>query len=120
LNVDRDQQQDQHQLEHWVHWTLLSGLAVSAVLLIAGLIAMLLQGHESASPHESFSAILSAALRCQGPALTTLGLLVLMITPILRVIVLLIGWVLRRDWLFAVVALVVLALLVLSLLLGVG
>ena len=111
---------DRHQLEHWVHWTLLSGLAASAVLLVAGLCAMLVQGYESVSPHESLGKLIRDAVQVRGPALTTLGLLVLMITPILRVIVLLAGWTMRRDWRFAAVALVVLTLLILSLSLGVG
>ena len=111
---------DRHQLEHWVHWTLLSGLAASAVLLVAGLIAMLVQGHESAAPHAPLDTLIRDAVQFRGPALSTLGLLVLMITPILRVVVLLAGWTMRRDWRFAAVALVVLALLILSLSVGVG
>ena len=111
---------DSHQLQHWVHWTLLAGLIVSAVLLTCGVAAMLVQGHEHAPRHESLVTLCREAAGFHGPAITTLGLLVLMITPILRVVVLLVGWTLRRDWAFATVAFVVLALLVLSLSLGVG
>jgi uncharacterized membrane protein len=70
--------------------------------------------------HESLVTLCREAGRFHGPAITTLGLLVLMVTPIMRVVVLLVGWAARRDWLFAAVALVVLALLILSLLLGAG
>lgn len=118
--MDRDLHPAKHQLEHWVHWTLLSGLAVSAVLLVAGLSAMIAQGEESASTQQDLRALISAGWHFQGPALTTLGLLMLMITPILRVVVLLLGWTFTRDWHFAAVALVVFVLLVVSLLLGVG
>ncbi|HVX13402.1 MAG TPA: DUF1634 domain-containing protein [Pirellulales bacterium] len=111
---------DHRELEHWVHWTLLGGLGVSAVLLLMGLIAMLAQGLESASPHEPVGRLVHDALQFRGSAVTTLGLLVLMITPIVRVVVLLVGWAARRDWLFASVALAVLSLLVFSLLHGVG
>ncbi|HWB10723.1 MAG TPA: DUF1634 domain-containing protein [Pirellulales bacterium] len=111
---------DSHWLQHWVHWTLLAGLAASAVLLTCGLAFMVGQGHEHAARHETLGMLCREAARFNGPAITTLGLLVLMITPIMRVIVLLLGWALRRDWLFAAVAFVVLGLLVLSLSLGVG
>jgi uncharacterized membrane protein len=43
-----------------------------------------------------------------------------MVTPILRVVVLLAGWAIDREWRFSAVALTVLALLIASLLLGVG
>lgn len=112
--------EDSRQLQRWVHWTLLAGLSISAALLTCGLAAMLAQGHEHAPRHESLATLCREAAEFQGPAITTLGLLVLMITPIMRVVVLVAGWAVRRDWLFASVALVVLGLLVLSLSLGVG
>jgi uncharacterized membrane protein len=111
---------DQHFLQHWVHRTLLAGLVISSALLICGIVAMLVQGHEQVPRHESLSALLHEAAALNGPAITTLGLLVLMITPMMRVIVLLIGWTLERNTVFATVALVVLGLLILSLSLGVG
>lgn len=111
---------DERQLEHWVHWTLLSGLAVSAVLLIIGMLAALVQENPTSEPRQPLSDLVTAATAFDGQALTTLGLLVLMITPILRVVVLLVGWTWRRDWTFAAVAVVVLALLIVSLSLGVG
>lgn len=112
-------EQHQHRLEHWVHWTLLGGLIVSAVLLVSGMLAMLFEGEISASPHEPLGTLLREAMHFRGPALTVLGLLVLMITPIVRVVVLLVGWALDRQWRFMLVALAVLALLIISLLLGV-
>lgn len=111
---------DRHQLQHWVHRTLLTGLVISALLLIGGVTAMLAQGHEQVPRHDSLSTLLHEVARFNGPAVTTLGLLVLMITPIMRVVVLLLGWTLERNWVFAAVALVVFGLLILSLSLGVG
>jgi uncharacterized membrane protein len=110
----------QHQLEHQVHRTLLGGLVASAVLLVAGTIAMLVQGNATADPLQPLGDLLRRAMHLNGPALTTLGLLVLMITPILRVVVLLAGWAMQRDWVFASVAVTVLILLIVSLSLGVG
>lgn len=111
---------DQRQLEHSVHWTLLAGLAASAVLLVAGILLTLMQGPQTSPPHESLGELLRRSAQLQGQSVTTVGLLVLMITPILRVVVLLVGWTKRRDWIFAAVALAVLALLAVSLMIGVG
>lgn len=108
----------QHRLEHWVHWTLLGGLSVSAVLLVAGILAMLAQGEPAATPHQPLGELVRESTQFKGPALTVLGLLVLMITPILRVVILLLGWTLQREWRFSAVSLVVLVLLIVSLLLG--
>jgi uncharacterized membrane protein len=43
-----------------------------------------------------------------------------MLTPILRVIVLGVGWLLEREWRFAAIAFFVLALLATSMVLGTG
>lgn len=112
------QNTDPHRLDHWVHRTLLVGLTVSGVLLAVGLTTMLLQVHEQAPQYESFPKLLHDSARLNGPAVTTLGLLALMITPIVRVVVLLIGWTVERDWRFAGVALAVFVLLCISLSLG--
>ena len=109
---------DPRRLDHWVHRTLLAGLVVSGVLLATGLAIMLTQGNKEAPQYESFTSLLQDAGQLQGPAVTTLGLLALMITPILRVVVLLGGWTSKRDWRFAGVALTVLVLLCISL--GIG
>ncbi len=55
-----------------------------------------------------------------GVALMELGVLALLFTPILRVVVLGIGWSIERDRRMAGVALVVLVLLAISLVMGVG
>jgi uncharacterized membrane protein len=107
-----------HALEHWVHRVLLAGLSVSAALLMAGLATTLATDQESLARHDSLWALVRAAARLDGQALTVLGLLALMITPILRVIVLAIGWSLERNWRFAAVAFVVLITLAVSMTLG--
>jgi uncharacterized membrane protein len=112
---------DKHPLEHWVHRTLTSGVVVSGVLLILGLVLTLVRGEpRPVGPPPGLRAILRGVLNGEGMALLYLGLLVLIVTPVLRVAVLAIGWlVLGPRWL-AGVALVVLGLLVVGIVLGVG
>lgn len=107
-----------HALEHGVHRVLLGGVTVSAALLLAGLTITLATGRQHIARQDSLLAVVNAAAQFDGAALTVLGLLALMVTPILRVIVLAVGWSLARDWRFAAVALVVLATLAASMTLG--
>lgn len=107
------------KLAHWVHWALTAGIALSAVLLLTGLVVTFWT-HEprpEGVPEAGFE-LLRHALQGHGPAILNLGLLILMLTPALRVYVLAIGWFWERDWVFTAVALCVLALLSTSLFLG--
>lgn len=111
----------EHRLEHWVHWSLLSGLLLSATLLSLGLIICLVSGQpRPLGPPPSVSTILRGVRHSQGVSLIELGLLVLMGTPVLRVAVLALGWLLDREWRFAGVAFTVLGLLAVSVVLGMG
>ena len=51
-------------------------------------------------------------------AFMSLGLIVLLATPAARVLVLLLGYVRRQQWLFAAIALMVLSVLVISVVIG--
>jgi uncharacterized membrane protein len=106
-----------NQLERAVRWTLMSGLTASVLFVLFGwLIALTRQVPEN--PHDT--GILSRAAKGDGPAILELGLVVLMLTPVARVLVLTIGWLWNRDWTFSLIAFCVLALLGLSVILGTG
>jgi uncharacterized membrane protein len=108
------------RLEHWVHRSLLAGLAVSAALMVLGLaLALARGGPRSTAPRPLFDTM-RGALRGEGVDLIDLGLLALIATPALRVTVLAVGWAAQGNRRFAAVALTVLGLLGLSLALGLG
>lgn len=71
----------------------------------------------AAFPHD-LSAVAAGIRAGHGQAIATLGLLFLIGTPILRVAVSIIGFLLQRDFVYALVTAAVLALLVTSFLLG--
>jgi hypothetical protein len=108
-------------LERAVHRSLLGGLLASGLLLVAGLAIVLATGEQrGAGPPPPFATLLAGAAAGRGVAIVDVGLLILMLTPALRVAVLGFGWARARELRFALVAASVLALLVVSVLLGVG
>lgn len=109
------------RLEHWVHWTLLAGVIASGTLGLVGL-TLIFAGSEPRpdGPPPSIAVLFKSALKADGVAITELALLLLMVTPLARVAVLAVGWCLEGNRRFALVALAVLALLAMSLSLGIG
>jgi uncharacterized membrane protein len=108
-------------LARWVHWSLLAGVLISGLLLIVGLVLTLSRNEfRTESLHLHVSMFIRDALAGHGPALLNLGIIVLMLTPICRVLVLCIGWLLERQYRMALVALCVLVLLAVSLVIAVG
>jgi uncharacterized membrane protein len=106
------------RLEHWVHRSLLTGVLLSTLLLVAGLGAHLTVPKPPAVARSSWTALLEPGGTPLGTGLLDAGLAVLMATPLVRVAVLATGWLAARQYRLGSVALVVLALLVLSMLLG--
>lgn len=94
-------------------------LAVAVGLLLWGLSRLLLDGitHEAAraafAELHSPKAILVGALRAEPVPLLCLGIAVLVVTPFLRLLVLIVDFMVQRDWMYvamsAVVGMIVLA-----------
>jgi uncharacterized membrane protein len=109
------------RLSRAVHLSLLGGLLISAALLVLG--ATLALTRQESHPEKgpvSVATIISKAASGDGVAILGVGILILMLTPVSRVVVLAIGWLIGRQWRFGVIALCVLALLLTSLILGTG
>jgi uncharacterized membrane protein len=80
------------RLERQLGWLLITGIALSASCLAAGLVLLVRSPSGSASAH-----LLSA------------GLMILMATPMLRVVVSIVEYVRMREWFFVLTTVVVLA-----------
>jgi|GEM_PF-910746 len=110
-----------YQAERWISLTLRIGVITSALLLSAGLVVEFLRPH-AASPLVDPLAILKAALSRQetppGITLLSAGILILMFTPIVRVIAALGTFILEKDRPFAFVAVIVLTMFMLELLIS--
>ena len=110
--MSTDDNHGTHRLEHWVHWTLLSGL------LRERSVPDRRPGRHPRPPRggpprsDPPRPGPCSADRSDGDVSTLLlelGLLVLMATPVLRVVALAVGWTLAGEYRFALVAFVVLA-----------
>ena len=98
-------------VDHLIHYTLLAGVSVSAILLIAGLLIVLARDTPCPEVAPSLSEILRQAFMGNGVGLIYLGLLLLMITPVARIMMLIYGYARISWWRFALVSLLVLLLL---------
>ena len=109
----------EHQVDHLVHYTLLTGVSVSAILLAAGLLIVLVRGTPRPEVAPPLSEMLHQAFMANGVDLLYLGLLLLMITPVARVMMLVYGYARVGWWRFALVSLLVLSLLGMGFALGI-
>lgn len=108
------------QIDHLVHSTLLAGVSMSAILLMVGLFLVLVRGTPRPEAAPPLSEILRQALMANGVDLIYLGLLLLMITPVVRVMMLIYGYARIGWWRFALISLLVLLLLGMGFALGIA
>jgi uncharacterized membrane protein len=102
-------------LHKQVGWVLRSGLTASVLLLAVGTAICLATGLEEAP------AVTPGPLRGgAGLVLSTLGVLVLALTPAVRVLAVMVIWARERDWRFVGVALAVIATLAAGMAIGKG
>lgn len=101
----------EHQVDHLIHYTLLAGVSMSAILLVVGLFIVLVRDTPRPAVTPPLNEILHLAFMANGVGLLYLGLLLLMITPVARVIMLIYGYARIGWWRFALISLLVLLLL---------
>jgi uncharacterized membrane protein len=130
LPADRDPRM--RRLELSISRLLLVGVIASVALIVVGMVVSFVQHPDylSASgvldsavgpgvtfPHE-FDALLAGLRQLRGEAIVTLGLLILIATPVMRVAISAIAFIQHGDKTYALITAAVLCLLLLSLILG--
>jgi len=120
------QRRSDRQLETIIGYTLRLGVTAAAVLVLAGGVYYLIGNAHMAADYHTFhpaaknvldlSSIVHNALTLSSLGIIQLGLLVLVATPILRVILSVVAFALERDALYTVVTSIVLVVLLYSLL----
>lgn len=115
------------RLEDLLAKIMLYGVLIAAVVMLAGgVVYLALHAHARPVDH-IFSgepadlrhpvAMFRDALRGSDPAIIQIGVLLLLLNPVVRVAFAGAGYAMRRDWLYAIVSTVVLAVLLYSFLL---
>lgn len=115
-------------VQRFVGRTLQLGVLLAAFVVLTGAVVVLVQHGGAAADYRTFrpgpeslrsvTGILRAALALDGRAIVQLGLLLLIATPVARVVLTLVAFVLQRDRMFVVVTGIVLALLMYGLAFG--
>ena len=113
------------RLENLIGQLLRAGVLLSAALVFAGGVAFLLQHPHGRVDYRSFTSgggdirtvagVVHSAFALQSRGIIQFGLLVLIATPVARVLMAVIGFALERDRMYVVVSLIVLAVLLASL-----
>jgi len=107
-------------LSRAVESTLAWGFRVGAALLAVGLALAAWRREPLGVEVDPFAAVIPAVLAGEAAAIVELAVLWLMATPVLAVVVILVGFLRRRDWRYALISLAVLLVLGVSIGLALG
>jgi uncharacterized membrane protein len=107
-------------LNAYIHKLLTLGLAVSTVTMLVGIALEIFEHTEAPSHIPGFTETLRRLTALQASGFLALGLLVLIMTPILRVAGSFIAFLYEHDWRFAGMTFLVLIILFLSVIFGRG
>ncbi|MBK9715036.1 MAG: DUF1634 domain-containing protein [Kouleothrix sp.] len=111
---------ERHDLNEVVHGVLIVGLVISTALMLIGVGLALFYQRDLPTVVPDIDDVVGRVLALRPSGFLALGLLVLIATPILRVVGSIGAFLYERDWRFAGVTTLVLAVLIVSLLLGRG
>jgi uncharacterized membrane protein len=115
-----------YQMDQVISYVLRGGVLCSAGLLILGALLFAIGALRSGSPAfpsiypHSLRDIISGLAHGDPLAILALGLLVLLLTPVARVVISIFAFTRERDWLYVGITALVLLILVVSFLLGAG
>lgn len=107
-----------HRLDRMVSRVLAVGLAVAVVLMLTGAVVALVREGPSLPSEVSVTEMPRSLAALEPEGFLTLGLLVLLATPIARVLTLVVGFARSKSRVFCYMSLAVLGILALSAYLG--
>ena len=118
--AERQAAKEQRDLNHIVHQMLIIGLAISTILMLAGLALDFILAHDVPTAVPDFNDVFNRVIALRPSGFLALGLLVLIATPILRVVGSIFVFIYERDWRYAGITCLVLGIVMISLFLGKG
>ena len=115
-------------MEQMVGNLLRIGVLIAAAVTIVGGIAFMIHHGSLIPDHSVFrgqpamlssvSGVISGVLALEPAAIVQLGIVLLIATPVARVLLTLVAFAVQRDWMYVLISAIVLALLAYSLLVG--
>ncbi len=118
----------QEHVEQMVGNLLRIGVLIAAAVTIVGGIAFMIHHGSLVPDHSVFrgqpemlstlTGVVAGALALEPAAIVQLGIVLLIATPVARVLLTLIAFAIQRDWMYVLISAVVLALLTYSLVVG--
>jgi uncharacterized membrane protein len=115
-----DRTESRHELDEVVHKMLLTGLALSTILIVVGLLLSGIYHRQLPSAATGLHQVLRNLKAGDPSGFLDIGILFLIATPILRVFGSLADFIYRRDWRYAAITSIVLLILAISVLVGRG
>jgi uncharacterized membrane protein len=111
-----------------IGWILRAGVFISmTIVFLGGLVFIYRHGHETADYHifkgvpdfvHSASGIINGIFTLRGRAIIQAGIILLIATPIIRVVFSAIGFVLEKDYLYVGITMIVLLIILISMFSG--
>ena len=118
----------EERVEQMVGNLLRAGVMIAAAVALLGGIAFMVHHGAMVPDHATFRGqpemlspvrgIVAGALALQPAAVVQLGIVLLIATPVARVLLTLIAFAIQRDWMYVLISAIVLALLAYSLFVG--
>lgn len=116
-----DRDAEMREVELFVSRSLRFGVMLSAGVILIGLLLFLSSGEGGYPEHSyptGFTAMMNGALQLKPFAVILIGLLLLILTPVLRVAVSVLIFIKEKDWLYVGISAVVFLILLFSLVFG--
>nr|WP_283163473.1 DUF1634 domain-containing protein [Sporolactobacillus mangiferae] len=104
-----------------IGWTLRIGIAISSVIIIFGLILLYAEGqsgYEANLYPTHIKDIMQGCFALKPYGVILMGLLALMLTPVFRVGISIIAFLIEKDYLYTVITLIVFSILIISFYIG--
>lgn len=117
---EEERAREQRNLDQTIHGLLIIGLAISVTLMLVGLFLDLVLQRVIPTTIPNLGEVFTRVIAMRPSGFLSLGLLVLIATPVVRVIGSFIAFVYERDWRYAGITFLVLVVVLLSLIIGKG
>ncbi len=117
---EKQEAKERRDLDEVVHSMLIVGVIISTTLMLIGIVEEIVLGNQLPTVEPDIGQVINSLTQLRPSGFLGLGLLVLVATPILRVLGSIVAFAYEKDWRFAGITFLVFCIVVASILLGKG